>query len=97
MMEPQEEPSPPGSHLSPSPTQTSSINFRSKSLHTRLVLTLVDATHDPVPDFARLILGAAVAAAGQAPPRVARAALAALVLQDRLVGLRGERLDVAGW
>lgn len=57
-----------------------------------LCLTLVDATHDPIPDFTGFIIGAFVAAAVQPFAWDAGATLLAVLLQDRLVGLQGERV-----
>lgn len=57
-----------------------------------LRLTLVDATHDPIPDFTGFIIGAFVAAAVQPFAWDAGATLLAVLLQDRLVGLQGERV-----
>lgn len=60
---------------------------------TPFFLTLIDATQDPVPDFTGFVIGAAVAAASQALAGDTRAMLLAVILQDRLVGLQGERLQ----
>lgn len=62
-----------------------------KQPHFVFFLTSIDAAQDPIPDFAGFVVGAAVAAASQALAGDARATPPAILLQDRLAGLQGER------